>query len=163
MHGQPHRLYSTSFNFLNDGDSSGNEFYRTSFLVKKRKENCDLLFTSPIKHETFQAVVGQQRPRTKKRAARANLVVVHGLFCRHFICLSSPLFEGSLTTSVLRVAQRLEILSLTERRSILFLGIYFNGRKTPIGPVAGHAKNPILPFGLGLNFLLSFFRQRFLE
>ena len=26
MHGQPHRLYSTSFNFLNDGDSSGNEF-----------------------------------------------------------------------------------------------------------------------------------------
>ena len=79
MHGQPHRLYFTSFNFLNDGDSSGNEFYRTSFLVKKRKENYDLLFTSPIKHETFQAVVGQQRPRTKKRAARANLVVVHGL------------------------------------------------------------------------------------
>ena len=32
-----------------------------------RKENCGLLFTSPIKHETFQAVVGQQRPRTKKR------------------------------------------------------------------------------------------------
>ena len=66
MHGQPHRLYSTSFN----GDSSGNELYRTSFLVKKRKENCDLLFTSPIKHETFQAVVGQQRPWTKKRDAR---------------------------------------------------------------------------------------------
>ena len=76
MHGQPHRLYSTSFNFLNDGDSSGNEFYKTSFLVKKRKENCGQLFTSPIKHETFQAVVGQQRPRTKNRDARANLVVV---------------------------------------------------------------------------------------
>ena len=76
MHGQPHGLYSTSFNFLDDGDSSGNEFYKTSFLVKKRKENCGLLFTSPIKHETFQAVVGQQRPRTKKRDARANLVVV---------------------------------------------------------------------------------------
>ena len=40
--------------------------------LKKRKENCGLLFTSPIKHETFQAVVGQQRPRTKKRDARAN-------------------------------------------------------------------------------------------
>ena len=76
MHGQPHGLYSTSFNFSNDGDSSGNEFYKTSFLVKKRKENCGLLFTSPIKHETFQAVVGQPRPRTKKRDARANLVVV---------------------------------------------------------------------------------------
>ena len=37
---------------------------------KKRKENCGLLFT--IKHETFQAVVGQQRPRTKTRDARAN-------------------------------------------------------------------------------------------
>ena len=153
----------TSFNFLNDGDSSGNEFYRTSFLVKKRKESCDLLFTSPIKHETFQAVVGQQRSRTKMRDARANLAVVHDPFCRHFICLSSPLFESSLTTSVLRVAQRLEILSLTERRSILFSGIYLSGCKTPIGPVAGHAKNPILPFGLGLNFLLSFFRQRFLK
>ena len=71
MYGQPHRLYSTSFNFLNDGDSSGNEFQRTSFkLKKKRKENCGLLFT--IKHETLQAVVGQQRPRTKKRDARAN-------------------------------------------------------------------------------------------
>ena len=37
---------------------------------KRRKENCGLLFT--IKHETFQAVVGQQRPRTKTRDARAN-------------------------------------------------------------------------------------------
>ena len=36
------------------------------------QENCGLLFTSPIKHNTFQAVVGQQRPRTKKRDARAN-------------------------------------------------------------------------------------------
>ena len=39
-------------------------------ILKKRKENCGLLFT--IKHETFQASVGQQRPRTKKRDARAN-------------------------------------------------------------------------------------------
>ena len=54
-------------------------------------------------------------------------------------------------------------LSLTETRSILFSGIYLNGRTPPIGPVAGHAKNPILPFGLGLNFLLRFFRQRFLK
>ena len=80
-----------------------------------------------------------------------------------FALLSSLLYEGPPTTSVLRVAQRLEILSLTERRSILFSGIYLSGRKPPIGPVAGHAKNPILPFGLGLNFLLSFFRQRFLK
>ena len=35
-------------------------------------KNCGLLFTSPITHDTFQAVVGQQRPRTKKRDARAN-------------------------------------------------------------------------------------------
>ena len=72
------------------------------------------------------------------------------------------LFEGPATTSVLRVVQRLEILSLTERRSILFSGTYLSGRKTAVGPVAGHAKNPILPFGLGLNLLL-FFRQRFLK
>ena len=72
------------------------------------------------------------------------------------------MFEGPPTTSVLRVVQRLEILSLTERRSILFSGTYLSGRKTPIGPVAGHYKNPILPFSLGLNFLL-FFRQRFLK
>ena len=72
------------------------------------------------------------------------------------------LFEGPATTSVLRVVQRLEILSLTERRSILFSGTYLSGRKTAIGAVAGHAKNPILPFGLGLNLLL-FFRQRFLK
>ena len=39
---------------------------------QKRKENYGLLFTSSKKHETFQAVVGQQRPRTKKRDARAN-------------------------------------------------------------------------------------------
>ena len=39
---------------------------------KKGEENCGLLFISPIKHEKFQAVVGQQRPRTKKRDARAN-------------------------------------------------------------------------------------------
>ena len=38
--------------------------------LKKTKENCGLLFT--IKHETFQAVVGKQRPRTKTRDARAN-------------------------------------------------------------------------------------------
>ena len=72
------------------------------------------------------------------------------------------LFEGPATTSVLRAVQRLEILSLTERRSILFSGTYLSGRKTPIGPEAGHAKNHILPFGLGLNLLL-FFRQRFLK
>ena len=55
-----------------------------------------------------------------------------------------------------------ELLSrLTERRSILFSGP-LSGRKTPIGPLAGHYKNPILPFSLGLNFLL-FFRQRFLK
>ena len=59
------------------------------------------------------------------------------------------------------VVQRLEIFSLTERPSILLSGTYLSGRKTPTGPVAGH-KNPILPFGLGLNFLL-FFRQRFLK
>ena len=91
-----------------------------------------------------------------------NLYVVHGLFCRHCICLSSLLFEGPPTTSVLRVVQRLEILSLTGSRSILFSGTYLSGSQTPIGPVAGHYKNPILPFGLGLNFLL-FFRQRFLK
>ena len=44
----------------------------------------------------------------------------------------------------------------------IFSGIYLSGRKTPIGPVASHAKNPIIPFGLGLNFLL-FFRQLFLK
>ena len=44
------------------------------FKLKKKKEekNNGLLFTSPIKHDTFQAIVGQQRPRTKKRDARAN-------------------------------------------------------------------------------------------
>ena len=88
-------------------------------------------------------------------------IVVHGLFCRHRICLSSLLFQGPPTISVLTVVQRLETLSLTERRSILFSGP-LNGRETPIGPVAGHYKNPILPFGLVLNFLL-FFRQRFLK
>ena len=35
---------------------------------KKKKGNCGLLFTSPLKHETFQVVVRQQRPQTKKRA-----------------------------------------------------------------------------------------------
>ena len=39
---------------------------------KKGEENCGLLFISPIKYETFQAVVGQQRPLTKRRDARAN-------------------------------------------------------------------------------------------
>ena len=53
--------------------------------------------------------------------------------------------------------------TLTYRKTfILFSGTYLSGRKTPVGPVAGHCKNPILPFGLGLNFLL-FFRQRFLK
>ena len=81
---------------------------------------------------------------------------MHGLFCRHCICLLSFLrFEGSPTTFVVRVVQRLEILSLTERRSILFSGIYLSGRKTSIGPVAGHAKNPILPFGLAETFCFS--------
>ena len=56
MQRQPDPLYSTSFIFLNDGDSSGNEF------LKKGEEKCGLLFISPIKHESFQAVVGQ-RPR----------------------------------------------------------------------------------------------------
>ena len=65
--------------------------------------------------------------------------------------LSSLLFEGPPTTSILRVVQRLEILSLTERRSILSSGTYLSARKTPIGPVAGHYQNPILPFGLGLK------------
>ena len=36
------------------------------------------------------------------------------------------------------------------------------GDKVAIGPVAGHYKNPISPFGLGLNFLL-FFWNRFLK
>ena len=77
------------------------------------------------------------------------------------ICLSSLPFQGPPTISVLTVVQRLGTLSLTERRSILFSGP-LNGRETPIGPVAGHYKNPILPFGLVLNFLL-FFRQRLLK
>ena len=76
-------------------------------------------------------------------------IVFHDLFCCHCICLSSLLFEGPPTTSVLRVVQRLEILSLTERCSILFSGTDVSGCKTPIGPVAGHYKNPTLPFGLG--------------
>ena len=38
-------------------------------LKKKEEKNNGLLFTSPIKHDTFQAIVGQQRPRTKKRDA----------------------------------------------------------------------------------------------
>ena len=79
-----------------------------------------------------------------------NLYVVHGLFCRHCICLRSLMFEGPPTPSVLRVVQRL-VLSLTERRSILFSGTYLSGRKTPVGPEAGHYKNPILPFGLCLE------------
>ena len=29
-----------------------------------------------------------------------------------------------------------------------------SGRKTPIGPVAGHYKNAILPFGVGLTAFL---------
>ena len=41
-------------------------------LSQKKEEHYGLLFTSPTKHEIFQAVVGQQRPRTKKRDARAN-------------------------------------------------------------------------------------------
>ena len=45
---------------------------------------------------------------------------------------------------------------------MLFSGTYLSGCKTPIEPVAGHYKNPILPFSLGLNLLL-FFRQRFLK
>ena len=80
----------------------------------------------------------------------SNLYVVHGLFCRHCIFLSSLMFEGPPTPSVLRVVQRLA-LSLTERRSILFSGTYLSGRKTPMGPEAGHYKNPILPFGLCLE------------
>ena len=60
------------------------------------------------------------------------------------------MFEGPPTPSVLRVVQRLA-LSLTERRSILFSGTYLSGRKTPMGPEAGHYKNPILPFGLCLE------------
>ena len=70
------------------------------------------------------------------------------------------MFEGPApTTSVLRVVQHLEILSLPESRSILFSATYLSGSQTPIGPVAGHYKNPVLAFGLGLKFLL-FFRQR---
>ena len=42
-------------------------------------------------------------------------------------------------------------VSLTKRRSILFSGTNLSGRKTHTGPVAGHYKNPILPFGLGLK------------
>ena len=45
--------------------------------MKKKKENCGLLFTShEVKRVTFQAVVGQQRPWTKKRDARTNEVFV---------------------------------------------------------------------------------------
>ena len=84
------------------------------FLKKKRKENWGLLFTSPLKDETFQAVAVQQRPRTKSvMHVQIKLLfcsfkpfVVHGLFCRHCICLSSLLFKGLPTTSVLRVVQR---------------------------------------------------------
>ena len=42
-------------------------------------------------------------------------------------------------------------VSLTKRRSILFSGTNLSGRKTHTGPVAGHYKDPILPFGLGLK------------
>ena len=56
----------------------------------------------------------QQRPRTKSvMHVQIKLlfcsfkpIVAHGLFCRHCICLSSLLFEGPPTTSVLRVVQR---------------------------------------------------------
>ena len=47
-------------------------------------------------------------------------------------------------------------VSLTKRRSILFSGTYLSGRKTPTGPVAGHYKNPILPFGLDLKAVCFF-------
>ena len=43
-----------------------------SLKKEKKIENCGLLFTSPIKHEAFQAVVVQQRPRTIKRDTHAN-------------------------------------------------------------------------------------------
>ena len=83
--------------FLNDGDSYGNEFHRTSFKLKKkkkRKENWGLLFTSPLKDETFQAVAVQQRPRTKSvMQVQIKLlfcsfkpIVAYSLFCRHCIC-----------------------------------------------------------------------------
>ena len=81
---------------------------------KERKENWGLLFTSPLRDETFQAVAVQQRPRTKSvMHVQIKLlfcsfkpIVAHGLFCRHCICLSSLLFEGPPTTSVLRAVQR---------------------------------------------------------
>ena len=37
-----------------------------------------------------------------------------------------------------------------------------SGRKTPIGPLAGHYKNPILLFGLGSNFF-AFLLTTFFE
>ena len=72
------------------------------------------------------------------------------------------MFEGALTTSVLRVVQRL-VVSLTARRSILFLGTYLSGRKTPMGPVAGHYKKSHITFRSLLRGFLLFFRQRFLK
>ena len=87
-------------------------------------------------------------------------IVAHGLFCRHCICLSSLLFEGPPTTSVLRVVQRNTLTAYRKTFHTVLRAIEWpqNSYRT----FACHYKNPILPFGLGLNFLL-FFRQRFLK
>ena len=88
--------------------------------------------------------------------------VVHSLLSTLYLLIKFPTVWRLSNHLCFKSCPTLRNFSLTERRSILFSGIYLSGRKSPIGPVAGHAKNPILPFGLGLNFLL-FFRQRFLK
>ena len=62
---------------------SGNEFKRTSFKLKRKKEKKIVVCCSlPLKRETFQAVVVPQLPRTKKRDAP---------YCLK--ALQTPLFE----------------------------------------------------------------------
>ena len=144
MYGQPHRLYSTSFNFLNDGHFSGNVlghfrvppglyfktrvgaqpliwksffilmqikliftrkvvhlasfwkwgflelgsglFQRTSFKFKKTKRKLWSAVHFPYKTWHISTVVGQQRPRTKKR----NACVAQAPYCLK--ALQPPLF-----------------------------------------------------------------------
>ena len=126
-------------------------------LKKKEKKIvvcCSLLLTWDISSRS-RAITAKDKQACKLSCCFANLNLL--LFtvyfvAMHCICLSSLLFEGSPATSDLREVQRLEILSLTKRRFVLFSGTNgLSGRKTPIGPVAGHYKNPKAPFGLGLK------------
>ena len=62
----------------------------------------------------------------------------------------SLLFEGSPNTSVWRVVQRSEILSLFIQKDVPYCS---QGHTwvvaQSLGPIASHSNNPILPFGLG--------------